>query len=52
MPAGSDYADVAYDRDYADVAPVIGVLKSYGSSKTSRRLMSSHWNSLRPAGLC
>ncbi|MCL6706554.1 transglutaminase family protein [Pseudomonas sp. R2.Fl] len=34
MPAGSDHVVVAYGRDYADVAPVIGVLKSYGSHET------------------
>ncbi|MHB0951489.1 MAG: transglutaminase family protein [Allorhizobium sp.] len=34
MPAGSDHIVVAYGRDYADVAPVIGVLKSYGSHQT------------------
>lgn len=34
IPAGSDHIVVGYGRDYADVAPVIGVLKSYGSHKT------------------
>jgi len=34
MPAGSDHVVVAYGRDYADVAPVIGVLKSYGNHET------------------
>ncbi|MBP1848951.1 transglutaminase family protein [Rhizobium halophytocola] len=31
IPAGADHVVVAYGRDYSDVAPVIGVLKSYGS---------------------
>lgn len=31
IPAGTDHVVVAYGRDYSDVAPVIGVLKSYGS---------------------
>ncbi|MDE1991459.1 MAG: transglutaminase family protein [Rhizobiaceae bacterium] len=31
IPAGTDHIVVAYGRDYSDVAPVIGVLKSYGS---------------------
>jgi transglutaminase-like putative cysteine protease len=34
MMAGSDHIVVGYGRDYADVAPVIGVLKSYGNQKT------------------
>jgi len=34
IPAGSDHIVVAYGRDYADVAPVIGVLKSYGNHTT------------------
>lgn len=34
IPAGSDHIVVAYGRDYADVAPVIGVLKSYGKHTT------------------
>ena len=33
MPAGMDHIVVAYGRDYSDVAPVIGVLKSYGSQQ-------------------
>ncbi|WP_440408776.1 transglutaminase family protein [Neorhizobium petrolearium] len=33
IPAGSDHIVVAYGRDYADIAPVIGVLKGYGSQK-------------------
>jgi len=33
IPAGTDHIVVAYGRDYSDVAPVIGVLKSYGSQK-------------------
>ncbi|MDI7860490.1 transglutaminase family protein [Rhizobiaceae bacterium n13] len=31
MPAGVDHIVVAHGRDYSDVAPVIGVVKSYGS---------------------
>lgn len=34
IPAGMDHIVVAYGRDYSDVAPVIGVLKSYGGHKT------------------
>ncbi|MBB5572992.1 MULTISPECIES: transglutaminase family protein [Rhizobium] len=34
IPAGTDHIVVAYGRDYSDVAPVIGVLKSYGTQKT------------------
>lgn len=34
IPAGCDHIVVAYGRDYADVAPVIGVLKSYGNHST------------------
>jgi transglutaminase-like putative cysteine protease len=34
IAAGSDHIVVAYGRDYADVAPVIGVLKGYGNQKT------------------
>lgn len=34
IPAGSDHIVVAYGRDYSDVAPVIGVLKSYGNHTT------------------
>jgi transglutaminase-like putative cysteine protease len=34
IPAGSDHIVVAYGRDYSDVAPVIGVLKSYGSQRS------------------
>ena len=33
IPASTDHIVVAYGRDYSDVAPVIGVLKSYGSQK-------------------
>lgn len=36
IPAGSDHIVVAYGRDYSDVAPVIGVLKSYGNHSTSQ----------------
>ncbi|WP_246737804.1 MULTISPECIES: transglutaminase family protein [Rhizobium] len=34
IPAGTDHIVVAYGRDYADVAPVIGVLKSYGGQRS------------------
>ncbi|MFD1746917.1 transglutaminase domain-containing protein [Rhizobium helianthi] len=34
IPAGSDHIVVGYGRDYSDVAPVIGVLKSYGNHRT------------------
>jgi transglutaminase-like putative cysteine protease len=34
IPAGLDHIVVGYGRDYADVAPVIGVLKGYGNQKT------------------
>ncbi|ANL35792.1 transglutaminase family protein [Rhizobium phaseoli] len=33
IPAGMDHIVVAYGRDYSDVVPVIGVLKSYGSQR-------------------
>jgi transglutaminase-like putative cysteine protease len=36
MPAGTDHIVVGYGRDYSDVAPVIGVLKSYGNHKTDQ----------------
>jgi transglutaminase-like putative cysteine protease len=36
IPAGTDHIVVGYGRDYADVAPVIGVLKGYGQHKTSQ----------------
>lgn len=36
MMAGSDHIRVGYGRDYSDVAPVIGVLKSYGTHKTEQ----------------
>jgi transglutaminase-like putative cysteine protease len=36
MTAGSDHIRVGYGRDYSDVAPVIGILKSYGSHKTEQ----------------
>ncbi|HLP70584.1 MAG TPA: transglutaminase family protein [Rhizobium sp.] len=34
IAAGSDHIVVAFGRDYSDVAPVIGVLKSYGGQQT------------------
>jgi transglutaminase-like putative cysteine protease len=36
IAAGTDHIVVGYGRDYADVAPVIGVLKSYGSHQTAQ----------------
>ncbi|MBB4480340.1 transglutaminase-like putative cysteine protease [Rhizobium etli] len=33
IPAGTDHIVVAYGRDYSDVVPVIGVLKSYGGQR-------------------
>jgi transglutaminase-like putative cysteine protease len=33
IPASTDHIVVAYGRDYSDVAPVIGVLKSYGGQR-------------------
>jgi transglutaminase-like putative cysteine protease len=36
IPAGSDHIVVAYGRDYSDVAPVIGILKGYGSHDTKQ----------------
>ena len=34
--AGNDHIVVGYGRDYADVAPVIGVLKSYGNQQATQ----------------
>lgn len=36
IPAGTDHIVVGYGRDYDDVAPVIGVLKSYGNQKIAQ----------------
>lgn len=36
IPAGNDHIVVGYGRDYSDVAPVIGVLRSYGSQTTAQ----------------
>ena len=36
IPAGTDHIVVGHGRDYGDVAPVIGVLKSYGSQTTKQ----------------
>lgn len=36
IPAGTDHIVVGHGRDYGDVAPVIGVLKSYGSQTTEQ----------------
>ncbi len=38
MRAGSDHIVVGFGRDYSDVAPVIGVLKSYGEHKTRQEV--------------
>jgi transglutaminase-like putative cysteine protease len=36
IPAGTDHIVVAYGRDYSDVVPVIGVLKSYGGHRADQ----------------
>lgn len=36
IAAGTDHIVVAYGRDYADVAPVIGIVKSYGQQTTAQ----------------
>ncbi|WP_377292301.1 transglutaminase domain-containing protein [Rhizobium sp. SG2393] len=36
IPAGTDHIVVGHGRDYADVAPVIGILKSYGGQTTEQ----------------
>lgn len=36
MVAGNDHIRAGYGRDYSDVAPVIGILKSYGRHKTDQ----------------
>jgi transglutaminase-like putative cysteine protease len=36
MMASTDHIRVGYGRDYADVAPVIGILKSYGGQSTDQ----------------
>jgi transglutaminase-like putative cysteine protease len=36
MMAGTDHIRVAYGRDYADVAPVIGILRIYGGHTTDQ----------------
>ncbi|MCA1439843.1 transglutaminase family protein [Ensifer sp. IC4062] len=36
IPAGTDHIVVGHGRDYGDVAPVIGILKSYGSHTTEQ----------------
>ncbi|WP_112828733.1 transglutaminase-like domain-containing protein [Rhizobium cremeum] len=36
IAVSSDHVVVAYGRDYSDVAPVIGVLKSYGTHQTAQ----------------
>lgn len=38
IAAGSDHIRAAFGRDYSDVAPVIGVLKSYGSHTTLQQV--------------
>ncbi len=38
MRAGLDHIVVGFGRDYSDVAPVIGVLKSYGEHKTTQEV--------------
>ncbi|GEO86042.1 MULTISPECIES: transglutaminase family protein [Alphaproteobacteria] len=36
ITVGADHIVTSYGRDYSDVAPVIGVLKSYGSHQTEQ----------------
>ncbi len=36
MAAGTDHIVVGYGRDYSDVAPVIGIVKSYGQQQTKQ----------------
>ena len=36
IAAGSDHIVVGYGRDYSDIAPVIGVLKSYGNQQVTQ----------------
>lgn len=36
IEAGSDHIVVAYGRDYADVVPVLGVMKTYGEHKATQ----------------
>lgn len=36
IAVGGDHIVTSYGRDYSDVAPVIGVLKSYGSHQTAQ----------------
>lgn len=36
IPAGTDHIVVGHGRDYGDVAPVIGILKSYGGQTTEQ----------------
>jgi transglutaminase-like putative cysteine protease len=36
VAAGTDHIVVGHGRDYSDVAPVIGILKSYGRHKTDQ----------------
>ncbi len=38
VKAGQDHIVVGYGRDYSDVAPVIGVLKSYGGQVTKQNV--------------
>jgi len=34
--AGSDHILIGYGRDYADVSPIVGVLKTHGSHRTKQ----------------
>ncbi len=36
MPAGTDHITIARGRDYSDIAPVRGVMRSYGEHETSQ----------------
>jgi transglutaminase-like putative cysteine protease len=36
MLAGLDHVSIGYGRDYSDVSPIVGVLKTSGSHKASQ----------------
>lgn len=36
MMAGNDHITVGYGRDYADVSPIVGVLKTSGSQEAKQ----------------
>ncbi|MFP5077169.1 transglutaminase domain-containing protein [Rhizobium sp. YIM 134829] len=49
IPAGLDHIVVGHGRDYSDVAPVVGVLKSYGSHETAQAVDVVPVRSLAPS---